>query len=618
MAVYRVRIGYGQFVPSKKCKFVIMSEKPRIYRILMSLLLIGISDFSWCQANLAGSGNCLDFDDAGGSNGDYVALPSGLPAMVNADFTIAAWVNSDNVGSQGQRIFCWDESNRSYGFSISLGDPGSGRIRFYIRGANPVSMDMSNASYYLTSNTWYHVAVSHDAGANRRTIYVNGMLAQTGTYSNNPSGKDGIPAIGGETNSGETSNRFNGEIDEFSIWSTVLTQTQIRDLMCSKLIGNETNLLAYYRFDESSGTTAQDATGNYSGTLVNMDPATDWVTSGASVGNTSSYSYAKGSWGSTVVTHTSSDGDSLQVSSVSGNPECVHIYNVSAQPSATSGILGLGGNSNYYGVFHAFGSSTTYTATQYYGENNAFQASDPSDEAFVKVFTRSNNSSTSWVQGTGTLNQTNNTLTLTALSTEFVLGNSQNPLPVEFIGFEGFARPQYNELRWSTASEISSDVFVIERSLNGLNWEPIGEIKAAGFSNSLLHYAFKDEFGISELNYYRIKEVDFDGKHQYSNVIAIDRANPEALEEMTPTLSLFPNPVNEALEVTIQSNQSLEKYGFCEIYDSQGKFVASSPLFPTSKQEEVILKFPEPLTPGNYLLKLVGSVNVRMARLMVY
>lgn len=571
---------------------------------------------------LAGSGNALDFDDAGGTNGDYVVLPSSFPDLVSTNFTVAAWIKSDNVGANGQRVFCYDESNNSAGFSLSLGDPGTGRLRFYIRGASGgagVSLDVTNSTYYLQSNVWYHVAITHTTpGNNTRTIYINGIDVRNDAYTSNPTGKAGRAAIGGETNSGETNNRFNGQIDEVSIWSKALSQTEIRDLMCKKLVGNETNLMAYYRFDQSSGTTATDETGNYNGVLTNMDPATDWVTSGAPIGNSSTYGYNKGAWGGNVITHTSSDGDSLQVSSVTGNPECVHIYNVSSTPSSVSGITGIGGNATYYGVFHGFGSSTTYTGTYFYGENNAFQISNPVDESFNKVFTRANNSSSSWVQGTSTINTTNKTLTLTALSTEFMLGNTQTPLPVTFIKFEGKAFENHNLLEWETATEINADRFQIERSLNGINWEAIGSVSAAGNSNQILKYNFQDADYLDVESFYRLKQIDFDGQFEYSNVVLIDRSSIDREPlQVEAKISLFPNPTKAAKEINIISNLSLEKFGFIEIYNVNGQFVQSSPIYRTKDNTQAQLKLLEGIEAGQYILRLMGDYETKTFRLII-
>ncbi len=572
-------------------------------------------------ANQPGSGNCLDFADQGGSNGDYILLPDYFPDLVSTDFTVAAWINSDNVGSQGQRVFCYDESNSPAGFSLSLGDGGSGRLRFYVRGASGgggVILDVTNSDYFLSSNTWYHVAITHStSGNNARKIYINGVLVASDTYTSNPSGKAGRASIAGETDDGETSNRFNGEIDEMSIWSDDLTQTEIRNLMCKKLAGNETDLMAYYRFDETTGTIASDATGNYPGDLKAMDPASDWVTSGASIGNTSTYEYNSGAWAGQTVLHTSPDGDSLQVSLVTGDPECVHIYNVSEQPNSSSGSSGVGGNSNYYGVFHGFGTGTTYTSTLFYGENNAFQASDALDESFIQVYTRSNNAVTSWTLGTATLNVVNKTLTLVATSTEFILGNSQNPLPVALIELNGVAEEHHNRIYWKTATEVNSDRFEVERSLAGEDWQQVGSIPAAGNSKQTIAYAFKDSVLTESRLYYRLKSIDKDGSTSISDVIEVTRSIKTSPDDHIANFILYPNPTQNTESIRIKSNISLTEYNSIAVYDYHGKRMLEQALTWSENKYELELKLNSELPTGYYILMLMNSKSVKSFRLIV-
>ena len=85
-------------------------------------------------------------------------------------------------------------------------------------------------------------------------------------------------------------------------------------------------------------------------------------------------------------------------------------------------------------------------------------------------------------------------------------------LPVRFISFN-VARQDNNILvDWATAEESNSSYYEIERSENGINWIGIGVVKAAGNSNATNKYSFLDRNIISKIVYYRIKQVDADGK----------------------------------------------------------------------------------------------------------
>lgn len=139
---------------------------------------------------------------------------------LTSDFTISAWINTSANTRAGQRVICDDENNASGGFALSLGDPGTGRLRFYIRGLNPISLDSpSNA---ISNSTWYYVSATFDETNRLKRLYIDGSLVAsqniTGTFT---SSDNGDASIGGETASGETGNRFNGSLDEARILTVV-------------------------------------------------------------------------------------------------------------------------------------------------------------------------------------------------------------------------------------------------------------------------------------------------------------------------------------------------------------------------------------------------------------
>lgn len=116
-------------------------------------------------------------------------------------------------------------------------------------------------------NQWTHVAGTYD-GANIK-VYINGTLEATTSFSANLNTATEEMKIGGGLSNG--TEFFPGLIADVRFWTIAKTQTQISDNMSSILNGTETNLIAYYKFTESSGsTTANSVTGNaYPGTLVN-------------------------------------------------------------------------------------------------------------------------------------------------------------------------------------------------------------------------------------------------------------------------------------------------------------------------------------------------------------
>lgn len=156
---------------------------------------------------------------------------------LNTSMTISAWVNSTNVGEAGQRIFADDETAAN-GYALSLGDPGNGRLRFYTRGLNPVSLD---APALLTNNTWYHCVAVLNTVTSTKSIYVNGVLVANGAFTNAFNSSTGDASIGGETAAGETANRFNGDLDEVRVANGALTADWI-----TTEYNNQNNPSAFY------------------------------------------------------------------------------------------------------------------------------------------------------------------------------------------------------------------------------------------------------------------------------------------------------------------------------------------------------------------------------------
>lgn len=80
-------------------------------------------------------------------------------------------------------------------------------------------------------------------------------------------------------------------------------------------------------------------------------------------------------------------------------------------------------------------------------------------------------------------------------------------------------------LSWQTASEINNEKFAIERSTNNESFDLIGEIKGAGTSSQVQNYAFEDNQFHAGINYYRLKQIDFDGQIEYSKTITVVNKN---------------------------------------------------------------------------------------------
>lgn len=93
-------------------------------------------------------------------------------------------------------------------------------------------------------------------------------------------------------------------------------------------------------------------------------------------------------------------------------------------------------------------------------------------------------------------------------------------LPVELLDFNITNLGTKNQLDWSTATEENSDVFLLQRSFDNVEYSTIATLQAAGNSYSTINYAHVDPAPIAGVNYYRLKQVDLDGSYTYSDVVS--------------------------------------------------------------------------------------------------
>ena len=102
-------------------------------------------------------------------------------------------------------------------------------------------------------------------------------------------------------------------------------------------------------------------------------------------------------------------------------------------------------------------------------------------------------------------------------------------LPIELISFTGADEGVSVRLDWSTASELNSSYFIVERSVDATAYEAIGSISAAGNSQSLRQYSLRDDRPLFGIAYYRLKQMDNDGAFEYFGPIAINRKGGGAI-----------------------------------------------------------------------------------------
>ncbi len=129
----------------------------------------------------------------------------------------------------------------------------------------------------------------------------------------------------------------------------------------------------------------------------------------------------------------------------------------------------------------------------------------------------------------------------------FTLGSSStdNVLPIELVSFSGEKKDNRNILNWTTASEINNAFFTVEKSYNGIDFQWVGTLEGTSPSAQIINYSLTDYNILETLNYYRLKQTDFDGKFEYSNTISIDNRVDNSFKEIIGRTNLLGQDVDE-------------------------------------------------------------------------
>ena len=141
---------------------------------------------------------------------------------------------------------------------------------------------------------------------------------------------------------------------------------------------------------------------------------------------------------------------------------------------------------------------------------------------------------------------------------------SSQALPVELLSFNGDCNEGQVNLSWQTATEHNSDYFEVEKSRDGMNWQVLTTVNAAGNSTQLLNYEATDANAMEVNNYYRLTQVDIDGTKEIFNVI-----NIRCDRRLNSYVSAYPNPSTSSFQVILNDKQ-LVGSGILSVKDTKG------------------------------------------------
>lgn len=183
-------------------------------------------------------------------------------------------------------------------------------------------------------------------------------------------------------------------------------------------------------------------------------------------------------------------------------------------------------------------------------------------------------------------------------------------LPVSFLSFEATLQSDYIALSWSTASEINSKEFSVQRSLDGINFETIGNIATAGNSNTLRNYKFDDLQSTRlkvQVIFYRIMETDMDGKSFYTNVKRVK------IPEDRNKFMLVYNPVRDEALLNYESME--RNVAFIRVTDYLGRVVLTQQMNVIPGANQIKLQTSR-LAKGIYEVELKSNRDRGMVRML--
>ncbi|MEZ5042652.1 MAG: T9SS type A sorting domain-containing protein [Saprospiraceae bacterium] len=175
-------------------------------------------------------------------------------------------------------------------------------------------------------------------------------------------------------------------------------------------------------------------------------------------------------------------------------------------------------------------------------------------------------------------------------------------LPVEFISFTGKAEKGNAMLHWATATESNNKQFEVEHSLDGKQFKTIEIIPGGGTSFERLDYAFEHKAVSSGLNYYRLRQVDYDGTYAYSDVISIQFSRRKV------DVNVFPNPNKGAFTIITESGVAPTQV---QLYNMLGQE------FQLVSNEAGDYALPQRVQGGTYILKLQIEGATHFERLLI-
>ena len=196
------------------------------------------------------------------------------------------------------------------------------------------------------------------------------------------------------------------------------------------------------------------------------------------------------------------------------------------------------------------------------------------------------------------------------VATVTVVFQAQGGLPVQLTDLGAVYANDKVNVKWTTTFELNNDHFDVERSTDGVNFTVAGTVKGQANSSVKHNYQFNDDLSKSFLNkndvYYRLKQVDVDGKATLTKVLVVRVYRTKSLQ----SLSVTPNPAINDIKVNVQLNENA--YIVMKIANSTGIELMRKTTRGTAGSNSFSMEGTSRLQPGVYFLEVIINSNERM------
>lgn len=184
---------------------------------------------------------------------------------------------------------------------------------------------------------------------------------------------------------------------------------------------------------------------------------------------------------------------------------------------------------------------------------------------------------------------------------------TQSSLPVELISFTAAtSQEETTKLRWSTASEDNNEGFYIEHSVDAHNWEYVDFINGIGTTVDKQQYDYTHRTPQAGINYYRLKQTDYDGAFEYSDIVTVEIAHA------AKGISIVPNPVSSNRNVTVNLDKGVT--GTLRVFNMMGQLIYQAS---TSEGESSYPFSISDVASGIYMVTVKNGLNQFSERLVV-